>query len=296
MSERDSLMQKENLAALDLKVLAVQRTQPNRWWNWKQVVSPFSRLWLILEGVAFTSHHGQEFTLKPGQFHLVPAFSYHDCHCPDSFDHYYVCFVTRLPTGIDLLSMLECQFQIPAPPHALASLERLEAIYPDRKLPCFDPFQEEYKKFPARVEREKDEVKPADWFESQGIMRLLLAPFLRSARPREDIHARAATRFLAVQEYIHEHMNERLSLPDLGRVAGLNPNYFSDLFQEVVGIRPMEYLARRRVERAQYLLATSAASIKEIAHEVGVPTPWHFTRFFTKMSGMSPSSYRAQHR
>ena len=42
-----STLNQELLNSLDLKVLAVQRTEAGRWWNFKSVISPFSRLWLI---------------------------------------------------------------------------------------------------------------------------------------------------------------------------------------------------------------------------------------------------------
>ena len=111
-----SLLSKERLRSLDLRVLAVQRAQAGRWWNFRQVISPFARLWLILEGRATVRHHDREFVLTPGQLHLVPPFTVHDCACPKRMDHFFLHFTCRLPTGIELLSLLDYDFQIPAPP------------------------------------------------------------------------------------------------------------------------------------------------------------------------------------
>ena len=290
-----STLNHELLNSLDLKVLAVQRTEAGRWWNFQQVISPFSRLWLILDGRAVVRHHEREFSLRPGHLHLVPAFTVHDCSCARHFNHYHLHFAARLPTGIDLFSLLDSEHQVIAAPDTLALFQRLEAIYPDRKLPCFDPGREEYKRFPALTEQAESPARALDNFEAKGTLTLLLTQFLRSARPHEGVHARVTRQFLAVQEFIHTHMDQRILLNDLARVVELNPTYFSDQFKRVIGVRPLDYLMRRRIERAQYLLLTSQSSVKEIANAVGVPDPAYFSRVFTSLCQSSPTQYRSSH-
>jgi AraC-like DNA-binding protein len=286
---------KDLLRSLDLRILTVQRTVAGRWWNYERVVSPFARLWLGREGSAAVRHHGQVFKLKRGMIHLVPAFTPHDCVCPRQFDHFHLHFISRVPAGIDLFSLLDCDWQVPHPPGFPKLLERLEKIYPDRKLPCFDPAQETYRRLPATLDQREEPTTPAEWLEAQALLRLLLTPFLASARWHEGMHAQVAQRFIAVQEHIHRHMDRPIMLADLARVAGLHPTYFSDQFQRIVGVRPLEYLMRRRMERAQYLLLASRASIKEIAMEIGLRDPAYFTRVFLKYCQTSPSAYRSAH-
>lgn len=286
---------RELLRALDLRVLAVQRSLVGRWWNYRHVISPFSRLWLILGGRAVVRHHGREFVLRPGRLHLVPPFTEHDCACARRLDHYHLHFVARLPTGVDLLSLLDCPLELPAPPEALRHFRRLETLFPDRKLPCYDPAREEYRQFALAAEQAERNSPPVDAFEAHGRLSLLLAPFLRDAREHTGPHAKVTRQFLAVQQFIHEQMRNPLRLSDLARVSGLNPTYFSDRFHELVGVRPLEYLMRCRMERAQYLLLTSNTPVKQVAAEVGIPDAAYFTRVFTHQCGCSPSEYRAAH-
>lgn len=290
-----ALLNHELLNTLDLQVLAVQRTEAGRWWNFKQVISPFSRLWLILDGRAVVRHHGRQFTLRPGQLHLVPPFTVHDCSCSHRFNHYHLHFAARLTTGIDLFSLLDCDCQLASPPGALALFKRLEAIYPDRKLPCFDPSREEYKRPPDLTEPAEAQTGAVNAFEARGVLSRLLAPFLQTARHHEGVHARVTRQFLAVQEFIHAQMRQKIGLADLARVVALHPTYFSDRFKRVIGVRPLDYLMRRRMERAQYLLLTSQASVKEIAAAVGLPDPAYFSRVFTRLCRASPSAYRSAH-
>jgi AraC-like DNA-binding protein len=285
----------EHLNALDLRVLAVQRTVAGRWWNFKNVISPYSRLWLILGGQAVVRHGGRRFVLRPGQMHLVPAFAVHDCYCSRRLDHYHLHFLAQIPAGIDLFSLLDCECQSTPGSAALALFKKLEAIYPERKLPCFDPGREEYQRFFSRA----DSLPPAEMalraFEARGALSLLLTPFLRAARHNEGVHARATRQFFAVQEFIQAKMRQPISLADLARVVKLHPTYFSDRFKQTVGVRPLDYLMRRRIERAQYLLLSSHASVKEIADAVGIPDAAYFTRVFGRFCGAAPSEYRAGH-
>jgi AraC-like DNA-binding protein len=281
------------LEALDVRVLAVQRTEAGRWWNFRNVISPFSRLWLILDGEATVRHHNRTFELRAGQLHLVPLFTLHDCKCSRPFNHYYLHFVSRLATGIDLLSSLDHDFQIPATAGVMKQFQRLEVLYPDRKLPCFDPSREDYRRYPLSAEQAEHVVPAVDRFEATAIIMLLLTPFLRSARGHQGVHSRATQQFFAVQEFIHAHMRERILLGDMARVVKLHPTYFSDSFHALVGVRPLEYLMQRRMERAQYLLLTSRASVKQVASEVGIPDAAYFTRAFARWCGKTPTRYRA---
>jgi AraC-like DNA-binding protein len=248
-----------------------------------------------MDGYGIVRHHGREFKLKAGQLHLIPPFTMHDCCCSHQLDHYHLHFVSRLPTGLDFISLLDFEPQIRAPADAVKHFRRLEALYPDCKLPCFDPAREEYRLFPPRAEQASQKTSPTDWFEANGRLTLLLAPFLKSAHEHEGVHARATRLFLTVQEFIHAHMHEPILLGDLAHVAKLHPTYFSDRFQKLVGVRPLEYLTSRRIERAQYLLLTRSASVKQVAVEVEIPDPAYFARVFLRAGGHSPTEYRRAH-
>lgn len=285
----------ETLGHLDTRVLVVQRTAAGRWWNFRNVISPFARLWLILEGRGVVRHHDREFPLRPGTLHLVPPFTEHDCSCTQRLDHYHLHFVARLPTGVDLLSLLDHPFELPAAPETLRTLQRLESIYPERKLPCFDPAREEYRRQPLLAERANQASSAVDRLEASGLLTLLLVPFLRLARRHSGTHARVTSQFAELQAFIHAKMHLPLQLGDLARVVKLHPTYFSDRFEELVGMRPLEYLLQRRMERAQYLLLTTRTSVKEVAAAVGYADAAHFTRAFVRYCDCSPSQYRLGH-
>jgi AraC-like DNA-binding protein len=85
-------------------------------------------------------------------------------------------------------------------------------------------------------------------------------------------------------------------LSDLAAFAGLSRMYFAAQFRAATGVRPHEYLLRRRVERAQDLLSTSGQALVEVALSVGFQTQAHFTTVFKRFVGQTPHRWRCRNR
>jgi signal transduction histidine kinase/DNA-binding LacI/PurR family transcriptional regulator/DNA-binding response OmpR family regulator len=92
--------------------------------------------------------------------------------------------------------------------------------------------------------------------------------------------------------YIQAHYGEPMSREDIARHIAISGNYLTDCFRQVMGITPMTYLTRYRIQRAQQLLDTTDSSITEIAFESGFSEISHFTRTFKREVGVSPYAYR----
>ena len=100
-------------------------------------------------------------------------------------------------------------------------------------------------------------------------------------------------RLKRVEEYVENHLSEKISLSDLAAVAGLSRMHFASQFRMATGLRPHEYLLRRRVQRAERLLCESAIAIVEIALTVGFQTQAHFTTVFKRFVGYTPHQWRS---
>jgi len=58
-------------------------------------------------------------------------------------------------------------------------------------------------------------------------------------------------RLKRVVEYVENHLSEKPALSDLAAVAGLSRTYFASQFRTATGLRPHEFLLRRRIQRAE---------------------------------------------
>jgi AraC-like DNA-binding protein len=97
------------------------------------------------------------------------------------------------------------------------------------------------------------------------------------------------------REFISAHFDERLTLEDLSRAAGLSPFHFQRLFLKHTGMAPHDYLIRCRVKNAGRLLL-EGRGIARVAVDTGFVDQSHFTRVFKRIIGITPGTYFRLHK
>lgn len=99
-------------------------------------------------------------------------------------------------------------------------------------------------------------------------------------------------RLEASLKYIHENIYTEINIDDLASIACMSKTYFIRYFAKTFGMPPLQYINRKKVERAQLLLLTEEKPVKEIAYSVGYNDHSYFIRLFKKITGMTPMAYR----
>lgn len=107
-------------------------------------------------------------------------------------------------------------------------------------------------------------------------------------------HGLVKWRLKRVQDLIEADVSRPLSLADLAACAGLSRMHFAAEFRAATGMRPHEYVVRKRIQRAQEILRSSAMPLVEVALSVGFQTQAHFTTIFRRILGETPGRWRQQ--
>ncbi|HNY22630.1 MAG TPA: AraC family transcriptional regulator [Treponemataceae bacterium] len=94
---------------------------------------------------------------------------------------------------------------------------------------------------------------------------------------------------LAIME---KSVRENLSIEDLAWKLGLSEEHFIRIFRKSVRMTPHQYFTRLKIEGACGLLISTDKSVGEISDWFGFENQFHFSRIFSKCTGMSPVSYR----
>ena len=91
---------------------------------------------------------------------------------------------------------------------------------------------------------------------------------------------------------ILEHPSAAHSVTTLAKEAGMSRSAFARDFKATLGITPMEFVARIRLNLARRLLVSTVRSVEVIAAEVGFSSRSHFSRVFRDHYGTDPSTFR----
>ena len=76
------------------------------------------------------------------------------------------------------------------------------------------------------------------------------------------------------------------------KLVGLTRFHFIRAFKQAAGVPPHQFMIRRRVDRAQELLAERNTSIAEVADRTGFGSSIQMTRAFRRVIGTTPSAVR----
>jgi AraC family transcriptional regulator len=97
-----------------------------------------------------------------------------------------------------------------------------------------------------------------------------------------------------VQGYISVHLQTKINIGNLARVAQFSHGRFKRAFRASFGCAPRQYVIRMRIERAQHLMSMCGDSLRQIAAECGFTNPSHFSDCFSRVVGERPGAWRAR--
>jgi AraC-like DNA-binding protein len=113
----------------------------------------------------------------------------------------------------------------------------------------------------------------------------------------QEQHRELPARMLkSIEDYIDLNLQRNLRVEELASHLRLSTSYFTRSFRSSVGLTPHAYVMRRRLLRAQELIASTDLPLIDIAAETGFADQSHFSRRFHQMTGVSPRTYRVRHR
>ena len=88
-------------------------------------------------------------------------------------------------------------------------------------------------------------------------------------------------------------LTAELSLTDIAKKLNVNSSYLSALFKKECGETLTEYVNRKRMEAAAFILTHTDKQIQTVAEECGILDVNYFIKLFKKRYGLTPTQYRA---
>lgn len=290
------MLTSRQLQGLNITVINTELAQCDNNWNYSSVNSPFSRLYLIIEGSGEVVHSGRKFNLEAGNLFLVPAFTESSYRCSEYLMQYYIHFTHQCQSGCGIFEGLDIEYLLGAQRTDYYLFKRLLDLNPGKALIERDP-SKYHKNFQMKRSFEMaDEMNPSQYLESIGILQQLIARFIETAS-QESQNNNLLTRYnlREILTYINRNLEKQITIKQLSEMMFVSNDHFSRVFSKITGIRPMDYITRKRIERSQMLLLSTESGLDEIAVKCGFSSTSHLSRHFKKHISTSPGRYRKIH-
>ena len=258
-------------------------------WNYKQVVSPFTRIYMPVSGSAMIHLPSGSYEVEAGYLYIIPAYCMHHYECNGDLSLYYIHLYEQETEYLTIGENYDFKHKIPCSSFDRVLIRELLSSHPRKSLSNYNPqFYNNQSSFIGDVLISTHDAQHIK-MESDSILRILISHFVRHAIPKnESLDDRVASALL----YIRSNLARPLEVTELAKLSCVSKEHFTRKFTEQIGESPMQYILNKRIQRAQILLMINTNHIKDVAYAVGFNDVSYFNRIFKKNVGCTPKEYR----
>lgn len=258
-------------------------------WNWKNIRSPFFRVYLVREGNARVNFGGADHLLTPGHLYLIPPFTLHTDSCDSHFELYYLHVYENQVQDISIFEQITFPFEVGATEIDQLLFPRLLEINPDKGLAFYDPksYEGNANLFHSIADTSHKELPVS--VETTGILWQLFSRFLSQAK---QVVVTQDSRVRKVIRHIHKNIEKSITINELASICFLSDDHFIRLFKQEINQTPVNYINQKKIETAQLMMVVQNSPIKDIACSLSFENISYFNKLFKRYTGQTPTEYR----
>ncbi len=131
---------------------------------------------------------------------------------------------------------------------------------------------------------------PGYEFISKTWLQQLLIAIFQNVRKKNQNYS-ASSKVEKIIEYMHQNVNNKVTLTELSEMVHLSSFYLSRAFKNTTGYSVIEYFNKIKIDKAKELIIEGDKKVKEVAQALGFTDEFYFSRIFKKIEGISPSEF-----
>lgn len=238
--------------------------------EWKHYTRELTdyELMLVTSGTLYIQNQDQKFTVKEGEFLLMPPSKiqegYKQSKC--SFYWLHIYYDEHIKLQEELCIRLPQQAKLVQPERVIVLLKQLQDSdnrYHDQNF---------------------NSILAAAIFSE---IQLQTNPSIKHQINYSQEHL-----LDEVKEYIKWHLHENLRICDIASYFGYNEKYLTTLFTKHHGQPLKQYILQSKMEHAKIQLTDTTKQIAQIAYNLGYEDSHNFSTSFKKITGLYPRDYR----
>ncbi|TVO78751.1 AraC family transcriptional regulator [Sedimenticola selenatireducens] len=117
----------------------------------------------------------------------------------------------------------------------------------------------------------------------------------RITRCAEERRSNKRLNMSVLDAYIDSNLNRKMLVRDLALLACMSPSHFFSVFREEMGVTPNQYITRKRLDHAKYLLERTGLPLSDVSVQTGFSSQSAFAHVFKQYIAMTPRQYRLKH-
>lgn len=94
------------------------------------------------------------------------------------------------------------------------------------------------------------------------------------------------------KDYISHNLHHHILLEDIAQNVGMNSHYLSTQFKKITGESLKQYINRKKIEEAQFLIKNSDYTLAEITDILQFSNQSHFNSVFKSITGLTPTQFK----
>lgn len=248
---------------VQLKILEHGYLEAGPDWKFMQLSSPFNRLYFVTKGEAVIQCGMEQIWLEPGKMYLIPLNNTCDYICSNMLHKFYIHFRLEFIPGHDLFEgYRKCE----GLPYETNLVEELISGGVQGTI--------------------------GGLLRCKGILFSCISRFLKSNLGYLNAQLKISSKYEILYNYIMNNCNAELRVNKTAQYLNLPMVNLSKNFKNDVGITLKKFLDEKVIQKAEELLLVTDKTVKEIAYELKFTDEFHFSRFFKRYAGISPSLYR----
>ena len=144
-----------------------------------------------------------------------------------------------------------------------------------------------------RMIREMQRQKPHYLTAAAAELAGLLAQIARSRTEMQQLQSPIDAQILEIAAQMKTQLSRPMSVESCAQACGLCRYRFIEHFKRLTGQTPLQYRTALRMDHAKFLLRATDCTMAEITQEIGLESVPYFTRLFHRVTGQTPSAFRA---
>lgn len=127
------------------------------------------------------------------------------------------------------------------------------------------------------------------------LVEVLVLKIKETSSQKEGPESEAFASYQFARQTIQENFLKLHNLNEVALACGVTTNYLCRLFQRFDQETGYQFLIRTKMNHAASLLTDSSTTVVSVAEKLGYSDPFHFSRVFKRIHGISPESFRKLH-